>query len=56
MEYMEAIKLYIDTFNEGPPIYGVEEEEAIASINEAIETGIKIEHGAEDDVPPEVVI
>ena len=51
MDFMEAIKLYRETFNEGAPIYGMEEEEAIARIKQAVETGNKIIEGAEANVP-----
>ena len=51
MDYMEAIKLYKETFNEGAPIYGMEEDESIARIKEAVETGKKIIDGAEANIP-----
>ena len=42
MDFMEAIQLYRETFNEGAPVYGMEEGEAIARIKQAVETGKKI--------------
>ena len=56
MDYMEAIKLYRETFNEGPPIYGMEEEEAITRIKHAVETGKKIADGAEANAPKGVCL
>ena len=53
---METINLYIETFNEGPPVYGMEEEEAIARIKEAVETGKKIVDGAEANAPKGVCL
>ena len=47
MDYMEAIKLYRETFNEGATVFGMEEEEAITRIKQAVETGKKITVGAE---------
>ncbi len=44
MKIEEVIRLYIKTFNEGPPIIGMEEDEAI-------ETGKIIEQGAEENIP-----
>lgn len=56
MDYMEAIKLYRETFNEGTPIYGMEEDEAIARIKEAVETGKKIIEGAEANIPRDALL
>lgn len=51
-ELQEAVGRYIDTFDEGPPIFGMEEDEALSLINQAIEDGDPIEEGAEEDLPP----
>ncbi len=51
MDIEQAIKLYFDTFNEDAPIMGMEEDEAITRIKEAVETGKIIEQGAEANIP-----
>ena len=56
MDFMEAIKLYREAFNEGAPIYGMDEEEAIARIIEAVETGNKITVGAEENIPKDALL
>ncbi|MDH5571665.1 MAG: hypothetical protein OEY89_07865 [Gammaproteobacteria bacterium] len=47
----EVIALYIQAFDEGPPIFGMAEEDAIAAMVKAIETGEEIKHGAEMNIP-----
>lgn len=56
MDYMETIKLYRVTFNEGAPVYGMEEDEAIAQIKQAVETGKKITVGAEANIPRDALL
>ncbi len=51
MDIEQAIKLYFDTFNEGAPIIGMEEDEAIARIKKAVEIGEAIKQGAEVEIP-----
>ena len=51
MNLKEAIQAYYDKFDEGPPIFGMPEEEAIAMIQEAIEKNQPIDEGAEIDIP-----
>jgi len=51
MDLMEAIQAYSEKFDEGPPVFGMEEADAIARIEKAIETNTKIEEGAEVDIP-----
>lgn len=46
-----AIAAYIEKFNEGPPIFEMEEEAAIKAIQHAIDTGEPIEEGAEANLP-----
>lgn len=47
----DAITAYIEQFDEGPPIFDMEEDEAILSINEALESGKPLEEGLEKDIP-----
>ena len=56
MDLMKAIEAYVEKFEEGPPVFGMEEDDAIAQIKKAIETNKKIEDGAEVDAPEDVLI
>lgn len=56
MNFDEAIDAYIDKFKEGPPVMGMEEDEAIRKIQEAIDSNKPIEDGAEANLPPGVII
>ena len=55
-ELKDAIGRYIDQFDEGPPIFGMDEDEALSLINQAIEDAEPIEEGAEEDLPPEAYL
>jgi len=56
MDFEQAIKAYFEKFNEGPPVIGMEEAEAIKKIQDAIENNQIIEEGAEADLPDDVII
>jgi hypothetical protein len=56
MDIMELIYEYRGKFDEGPPIYGMEENEAIKKMQYAIDNNKKIEEGAEADIPPGAMI
>ena len=56
MTLEEAIRSYTDKFDEGPPIYGMEPEDAIAAIEEALERGEPMDRGAEDDIPEDAYL
>lgn len=51
MDLQEPIRAYIERFDEGPPIYGMEPEDAIMAIEEALKTGNPMAQGAEKDIP-----
>lgn len=46
-----AIAAYIERFDEGPPVFGMEEADAIRAIERAIKSGEPIEEGAESNIP-----
>lgn len=46
-----AIAAYIERFDEGPPVFGMEEADAIRAIERAIKSGEPIEDGAEANIP-----
>ena len=56
MVLVDAIRAYTEHFDESPPIFGTDEVEAIARIRQAIDTGRKIEQGAEADIPPDALL
>lgn len=56
MDFMEAIEAYTEKFNEGPPVFGMDEAEAIKLIEKAIDTNTKIEEGAETQAPEGAII
>jgi len=56
MTLKEAIKAYRQKFGEGPPIFGLPEDDAIRMIEDAIENGNPIEAGAEKDVDDDAII
>jgi hypothetical protein len=51
MNFDQAINSYIDHFHEGPPVFGMEEDEAIEKIKTAIRNDERIEEGAEANIP-----
>ncbi len=51
MKRIDLIKAYFEKFDEGPPIYGMEEDEANRLMKKAIETGVKIEDSEDLTVP-----
>ncbi|NIP71811.1 MAG: hypothetical protein GWO16_01700 [Gammaproteobacteria bacterium] len=51
-----AIDAYIETFDEGPPIFGMSEQRALRSIRKALSTGKPMPHGAEKDIPPDAIL
>lgn len=53
---MEAVRAYVDRFDEGPPVLGMDEAEAIAMIEEALHAGKPIEDGPESQLPPGAII
>ncbi|MDH5571703.1 MAG: hypothetical protein OEY89_08060 [Gammaproteobacteria bacterium] len=56
MDLSEAIALYIQAFDEGPPIFEMVEEDAIAAMVKAIETGEAIKQGAEMNIPKDAYL
>ncbi|MCP5426754.1 MAG: hypothetical protein H6966_00635 [Chromatiaceae bacterium] len=52
MNLQEAIRAYIETFGEGPPIWSLDELEAVQLIKTAIETGKRFEPPVDPDIPP----
>lgn len=55
MELQEAIIAYRKKFDEGPPIWGMSDNEAIEIIINAIESGVAIEEGVEKNAPDDAV-
>ena len=51
MNYQDAISAYFEKFDEGPPIRDMDENEAIAAIEVALETGKPITEGKDQDIP-----
>jgi hypothetical protein len=49
---MEAVRAYIERFNEGPPIFGIEPEDAVRQIQAALDKGEPMKTGAESETPP----
>lgn len=49
---MEAVRAYIARFNEGPPIFGMEPEDAVRQIRAALANGEPVKTGAESEIPP----
>lgn len=56
MDLREAKELYIKTFDEGPPIFEMEEKGAIAAIIKAVETGKEMEYGTEKNIPKDAYL
>lgn len=56
MTRKELIRAYFDRFGEGPPIFGMDEKEAVILMREALREGRPIEQGAEQDIPPGAVL
>ncbi len=48
----DLIEAHQRRFGEGSPIFGIPEEEAIASMEATLRTGKPIVHGAEKGIPP----
>ena len=42
MTLQEAIEAYIEQFDEGPPIFGLSDEEAVRRIQQSLESGEKM--------------
>ncbi len=51
MTLAEAVRAYTKRFDEGPPIFGLGEREAMELINRALESGKPARTGAESDLP-----
>lgn len=49
---MEAVRAYIERFNEGLPIFGIEPEDAVRHIQAALDNGKPMKTGAESEIPP----
>lgn len=47
----EAVAAYVKNFGVGPPIFGMEEVEALDAIDQALASGQPINHGAERHIP-----
>lgn len=53
---MVAIRAYKERFDEGPPIFGWDEREAIAAIEHALRDGKPLTAGAETQIPPQALL
>jgi hypothetical protein len=53
---VEAIRAYTERFDEGPPVFGWNETEAIAAIGQALRDGKPLTHGAESDIPSSALL
>ena len=47
----EAIAAYVEKFGVGPPVFGMEEAEALEAINQSFASGKQINRGAERNIP-----
>lgn len=56
MTLIEAISRYRSRFDEGPPVIGMEEDEAIEMILDALEKGKPITEGPEITLPKGAII
>jgi len=56
MTLMEAVSAYIDKFDEGPPIFEMDEHRAISLIKKAIKDGRPMEESADRDIPPGAIL
>lgn len=56
MTFIEAIAAYIERFDEGPPIFGWDEHEAVAAIEQALRDGKPLTAGAETQIPPQALL
>ena len=56
MTLMEAIRAYTEKFDAGPPVFGLDEEAAIAAIRQALDTGEPIEQGADENIPDDAAL
>ncbi|MCB1751045.1 MAG: hypothetical protein KDI74_04920 [Gammaproteobacteria bacterium] len=52
MSLTKAIKAYIEMFDVGPPIWGLDEDAAIRLIEESLRTGKQLEPPEDPDIPP----
>lgn len=50
-ELKAAITAYRERFEVGPPIFGMEEADALHAINQALTSGKEITRGAEGSIP-----
>jgi len=55
-ELMTLIKQYFDKFNEGPPIFGMEEDEALEKMRNAISTGKEITDTPDKHIPDGAIL
>lgn len=53
---MEAIRAYIERFDEGPAVIGWEEHEVIAAIEQALAKGEPITEGPETRAPKDTLL
>jgi len=56
MNLKDAIAAYFEKFDEGPPIFGMDEVDAVDAIESALELGKPMEEGAEADIPSGAVL
>ena len=56
MTLKEAIMAYQEKFGEGPPIFGMSENEALDEIQRALESGTLITTGAEKDIDDDALL
>ena len=55
MTYRDAIIVYSVKFGEGPPIFEMVEQAAIVAMTQAIERGVPMDSGIEDNLPESVL-
>jgi hypothetical protein len=51
-EYQKLILEYCEKFSEGPPIFDMEDEEAVKRMKEALKSGVKMSGVDMSDLPP----
>lgn len=55
-EFIELIAHYSERFGVGPPIFGMEEQEAVDKMQQAINTGVAISDTPDKDIPDDAIL
>jgi hypothetical protein len=55
-EYIQLIEKYYEVFGDGPPIFGMEEKEAIRKMRSAIEIGKPIKDTPDKHIPDGAIL